>query len=268
MDELMQNLVSQISIDEEPDEDHETKIAVNDWDLLRKVKNGKIKTSNEITLLENLQLKNNIFKTALDFYNKSLNSLESKRIKYKKAIMCACVYMSFSINDYPREENNLFDYFKINKTQYVNGLKVVKSCILETRNIQRTFDNELFHICDMLNIISDIDTISDFINNNYVYTLRYTKRTSKKTVSCAILYIWLFKNKEFIPDMISFSKICNISHKSISRVVYKNKYLYKDFVIEKIIQKVQPLITQLNINIDVLLYDNFAENIIGDLFKI
>lgn len=268
MDELMRNLESKISFDEESDDEHDTK-NVNDWDLLRKVKNGKVKTGNEIILLENLQLDTHIFKMALDFYNKSLDSLESKRIKYKNAIMCACVYMSFSINDYPREENNLFEYFKINKSQYVNGLKVVKSFISETRNIQRTFDNDLFHICNVLNIFSDIDIIRDFINTNYIHTLKYTKRTSKKSIKCAIIYIWLFTNKEIIPDVLSFSKICNISHKSISRIVYKNRFLYKDFVIEKIKQKIQQFITDLNIsNFDLLLYDSLAENIISDLFKI
>lgn len=269
MDELMRKLEEKISFDEDSDDQDNTKKVVNDWDLLRKVKNGKVKTGNEIILLQNLQLETHIFKMALDFYNQSLDSLESKRIKYKNAIMCACVYMAFSINDYPREENNLFEYFKINKTQYVTGLKVVKSTISETRNIQRTFDNDLYHICNVLNIFSDIGVIRDFINNNYIYTLKYTKRTSSKSIKCAIIYIWLLTNKEIIPDIVSFSKICNISHKSISRIVYKNRFLYKNFFIEKIKQKTQQFITNLNItNVDLLLYDNFAENIISDLFKI
>lgn len=270
----------------ESEDEHENNSDINDWDIIRKIKKGKCKVNNDIILLKNLELEQHIYNMTLNFYNQAIESLNSPRIKYKNAIMCACLFMAFSINGYPREEQTLFDYFKVDKNKYIKGLKFVKSCVKETRYVQKTFDNILFSICRTLSILDEMEQIKLFIKTNLNLALKYTTRTSYKSMNCAIIYIWLLKTKTIIPDVKTYANICNISHKTISRLIYKNKDLYKDFFYNQIQEKLNPflqiLIQQINhinlVNKTSKIYnlnpsnfkidcDFMSDNIISDLFK-
>lgn len=221
--------------DEEEYEEELTTHCYSDWDLITRVKKGTDKTNNfNIKLLENLKLDQEIYKTSLDFYNKTLENNNFKRMKFKNALMCSCVFLAFSYHNDHREEKALMDYFNIDKQKYTKGLKMVKTSISEVRDIINNFDHVLFSISREMDIVDDIKDIKLFVENNKEIAMDKTKRISSNTVCCALIYIWMCRNKKIIPTLESYSKTCNISHKSLYYVIIKNKNLLDDFLIHNI----------------------------------
>lgn len=247
MDNLMQQLEKIVLNDFEGDNTNviaQKDDEITDWDILKKNNKGTDRINNaNICLLENLKLEHDIFYTALNYYNTIFKIKECKRIKFKNAVMCACVLMAFSIHHNHREEQSLFNHFGINKNQYTKALRLVKTLLIETRPVKKTFDNDLFHLCREMNIIDDIESVKQFISMNCASVSKYSKRTSSKIINCILLYVWILRNKNTIPTKKTFASLCNISCKSIIQMLYRNKFLFTDYIEEQIQKKTTEFIS-------------------------
>lgn len=214
---------------DESDDESETESehnTVTDWEILKKIKKGEDKTNNKnILLLEEMRLESNVFRTALEYYHRSLSNPLFKQIKFKNAVMCACVFLSFTVHCDPRDENSLIEYFKINKTKYTKGLKIVKISIDEVRSIQNGFENDLFSICKELNIIEYILTIKNFVTENFDASSSISSRNSIRMIKCILVYIYLILNKNIIPTIETFAIVSNISPKTVSKLLNKNFHM-------------------------------------------
>ncbi|QIH04897.1 hypothetical protein [Dasineura jujubifolia toursvirus 2a] len=214
-------------IDEEIDFSNSSS-SLSDWDLLALEKKGTNRVGNQIiVLLENLKLESHIFNTAVELYKKAL---DFKKIKFKNSVMCAAVFIAFSYHGEHRDELQLISYFNTNKTKYTKALVVLKTISAETRVIKKTFTNDLFAICRDFNIMNDMDNIQMFIEVMLVSDLTPIDRISQKTIKCSLMYIWLIKNKKIIPTIDTFSNVCELSPRSIGRIVYKYRSIIETIV--------------------------------------
>lgn len=235
MDKLMLELENFILQEENYEENYEEESCYSDWDLITRFKKGTDKTNNCILkLLDNLKLDHKVYKTSLEFYNKTLENNNFKRLKFKNALMCSCVFLAFSYHNDHREEKSLMKYFNIDKQKYTKGLKMVKTSIEEVRQIINSFDNLLFSISREMNIVDDIPHMKHFVDSYKEFAMLKTKRISSNTVCCALTYIWLCMNKQKIPTLNSYAKTCNISEKSLYYVIIKNKNLLDKFLLNNI----------------------------------
>lgn len=232
---LMDILISKVATEKEEElltekniEENEEEDTCSDWDILNKIRKGSDRTNNDnITLLKKLQLAPNIFKLSLDFYEKTVKNLEFKRTKFKQSIMCACVLLAFAYckeNKY--EEDTLLKYFGVDKVKYTKGLTLVKTAVKEVRGIQVYVAENIIHtICRQLNIVECIPNIKEFIDGTFSDARSRTLRVSDKSLHCALIYVWMLKNKRIIPTVCTFSNICNISATSMIKIILKNKVL-------------------------------------------
>lgn len=193
-----------------------------DWDLMVRDKRGTDRTNNlVIGMLEGLRLEAPIFNKALSYYRETIAGCTSK-VKFKNAIMCASVFVVCGTKG---EEAHLISHFGTTKTKYTKALVMVKKTIVEARGVRKRVDNELYTICVEFGIESEMDKI-----NAYMDTLEADDLMSEKTRKCTLLYIWMFLNKNIIPDTQKFSKVCGISWKTISRLIYRYRCLIEGHV--------------------------------------
>lgn len=206
----------------------------DDWELITFSKKGKDKTNNfVIEMLCNLKLEKEIFDLALQIFTETLLKCGLKRVKFKTAVMCACVWIAFSIKKDYREEKSLIEYFGINKQKYTKGLKLVKTVIIETREFKNSVNNDLFRICRDLNIIDDIKKIEEFLNNfNYdEIKQKCVFKTSPKTICFSLVYIWLLINKNNVIPLREYCEISKISNFNvIKKLIFYHKNLLKNWV--------------------------------------
>lgn len=243
----------------------ETKQELTDWDIL--INNGKDKTkNNNIALLEKLQLDRKVFDNALYYYNQTLENTSLKKIKFKNAIMCSCVFLAFSINGDHREEKALMKHFDVDKKKYTKGLKMIKTTISDVRIIRNSFDNELFFLCREMNILSDLKNIKEYLDKNFNYYFSKNPYISSKTILCALFYAWLLQNKQFIPTIESFAGICNISHKSMKRILYRHTEILFNFVNKIVTEKLLKFKEVLNIEISLVEKNYYVKTLIKDMF--
>ena len=253
MDDLMKELENIVlkDIQDECEDEGIEKQEITDWEMITKIKKGTDKINNfNISLLENLNLENHIFKEALEYYNTTIKQ-NYKRSKFKSAVMCACVFLAFSNNNDFREEKSLMEYFNINKVKYTKGLKMVKTCVTEIRYIKNSFDNELFSFCKELDTIDDVKNISIFIEENIQIAMETLSQSSIRMLNCSLIYVWLFKNKKIIPTIESFSRICKISDKTLNRTLYKISFLFEDFVQDIIDKQIEDFSNEIETKIKI-----------------
>lgn len=282
MNDLMNELENLILIDvnneincnDEENQEEE----ITDWDVLTRMKRGVDRTNNSvIKMLETLNLDSKVRVSALDFFYRTIKYPEFKKIKFKSAIMCASIYLAFTVHNDPREEKSLLKHFSISQSKYTKGLRFVKTYVSEVRNVQYTSDNVIFYLCSEMNIIENIQDIKDFINIHMKSSVKNSMKFSNKMTINALFYIWLFLNKSTIPSVISFAKLCGISPTSIKKVIYKNNILIMPFVEASIKDKMEPFITEiqtLKINkkksldkiINKINYREMAKNVIKQEF--
>lgn len=237
---------------------------ITDWEILIK-KDDKTKNNN-IALLEKLQLDRKIFDIALYYYNKTLENSKLKKIKFKNAIMCSCVFLAFSINGDHREENSLMQHFNVDKKKYTKGLKMIKTTISDVRIIKNSFDNDLFFLCREMNILSDLVDIKKYLEKNIDYYSERNPYISSKTILCALFYAWLLQNKKFIPSIETFAEICNLSHKSIKRILYRHTEILHNFVNKIITEKLLKFKETLNVEISLVEKNYYVKNSIKEMF--
>lgn len=215
---------------------------ITDWDMLTKMKKGADRTENHIfKRLENLNLEPKIKNTAIDYFNRTVKTPEFTKIKFKNAIMCASIFLAFSYHEDHREENYLLKHFSINKLKYTKGLQFVKMCVKEVRNIKKTPDNTIFFLCSVMNILDEISRIKLFITEHIDECSKNCPKSSVQMLSNSLFYIWLFTNKNTIPTINSFSGLCNVSFKSLKKVIYKNNHLMLSYVDQVVKEKFNDL---------------------------
>lgn len=238
MDELENMILDDMTIDEVDDTSTAT---ISDWDIISRLKKGSDKINNQnIVLLENLKLDPVVFKTALNYYQNTVDAFTHKRLKYKNSIMCACVFLAFSARNDHREEKSLMDYFSTDKIKYTKGLKLVKTAITEVRSIKNCFDNEFFTICRKLNVLDDITDIKDYIDNTISHVI---DTPSERKKSNALIYIWLIRNRKIIPTIPIFADICNTSQVLLRKSLIKNYKLYQDIIVSYMDISIKPFLT-------------------------
>lgn len=195
----------------------------SEWKIFTKCrKSGNRACDAAIELLKSLKLETEILEKSMLFYQKTIESIPLKRIKLKNAIMCACVFVAFSLHKDFREEKSLMDHFGIDKIKYTRGLKLVKTVVAATREVKNSVDNSMFKAMRDLNILNDTKNIKDYIEKHQANFVYDKLRISTRLVKFALMYCWLLENKEQVINIRDFSTVCEIAPRPILRLLFKN----------------------------------------------
>lgn len=205
--------------------------------LTMDVKILKDRTSENIMLLLNkLCLEKNIYEKTINIYNATLNSSNLKRIKFKNAIMCASVFVAFSLEKTPREEEALMAHFNVTKFRYTKGLKCVKVAVKETRECTNSIETILYKLVRDLNLIENLSEIKTFIADTNFSEIesKCCYRISKKIICSALVYIWILNNKKNALSVEQYCCVCSISCTSIKKVLFKLNNYIETFILKTI----------------------------------
>lgn len=247
MNELMLRLENIVikDIEDEPENESESEENI-DWELMS---SKKLKIDSMFIALSDMKLDADIHTKALQMYNVSIEKCGLKRIKFKNAIMCACVFLAFSIQGDPREETSLMKHFGVTKAKYTKGLKIVKTINIESRIHTNTLDNQIFKLCRDFNILDDLDEVKAFIAKyKFEYLNKnYKIHTSKKIVYCVLLYNWTVLTKSNIPTITVFASKCNISHISFKKILLKLKFILEENLKTRIHLITKPFMIRFNV---------------------
>lgn len=207
---------SDVLSDSEDKDDSEWKIFTNCR------KGGNRACDAAIDLLKLLKLDAEVIDKAIHFYQKTIDSMPLKRIKLKNAIMCACVFVAFSLNKDFREEKSLMEHFGIDKAKYTKGLKLVKTVISDSREVKNSVDNSMFRAMRDLNILRETEKIRNYVEKHEPTFVYDKRRVSLKLVKYTIMYCWLLEHKEQVISIRDFGTVCDVAPRQILRLLFKN----------------------------------------------
>lgn len=241
LDNLEKNILGEVLISNDENEKEYT--ANDDWHILCRQKKRTDKTvDNLFKQVKDLMISPEIFEDAVRYFNITVNFENNKKLKIKKAIMCACVYLAYSIRGENRCENSLIEYFDIKKSKFTIALKLIKISVPEVRGIGPDVENQVYKICMILGLVENMHLIkkfiSDIIHTPYVKILSAKKRKKEKHIHFAILYTWILINKNHLITPSKYSKLTGISKGDIIYIL-KNCDEFTEFLVEKYIDRIK-----------------------------
>lgn len=206
-------------------------------------------TENIMLLLNKLCLEKTIYEKTINIYNTTLNSSTLKRIKFKNAIMCASVFVAFSLENTPREEEALMTHFNVTKFRYTKGLKCVKVAVKETRECTNSIETILYKLVRDLNLIENLSEIKAFISNANFTEIesKCCYRMSKKIICAALVYIWILNNKRNVLSVEQYCCVCSISCISVKKVLFKLNNYIENFILKTIDDVVKSFLEKIKI---------------------
>lgn len=240
-------------------EDEENK----DWDILVATKKGTEKITNlNIQLLTQMKLSKELFDKSLFYFQTTITSLETN-VKFKNSIMCASVFLALSFYEEFVNEQELMKYFNITPKKFSNGLMLIKTHVLEVRIFTSSFNNLLYFICRELNMSSDINLITRFIED-YLHKFN-NQKVSEKILKCLLVYIWIFLNKKKIPSLDTFCFLCGIKKRVFKPLLFRNYAMLDAFLSKKTTGLRDNFINQLNNKYSIKI--NYKQTLSNNGFK-
>jgi transcription initiation factor TFIIIB Brf1 subunit/transcription initiation factor TFIIB len=184
----------------------------------------KINDKNIYKDVERLGFNETILSTANSIYKKITNG-KIFRGNSRKAIIFACIFNSFKINNDPQPYENLIRMFSLDKKTSLKGLKYVNLHSPRESNIQ------ILQISPANLIISILNNLNaGTISKNEILEL-YEKiknkssninRSRPQSVAAGLIFYWICKNK--IPlNIKEFAKKTNLSELTIQKNVKEIK---------------------------------------------
>lgn len=169
--------------------------------------------------VENMGFNDKIVTAANKLYMEVTNG-NIKRGNSRKAIIFACIYLTYKSSGNPQSHETILKMFDLEKKVALQGLKDVvldapKSSIVNTTNI-----TPLHLIDNIMNLFKVTETEKDEVKKLYqVIHNRNSRLNRSRPQSCAagIIYYWICKNNKDI-SLKTFAKKANLSELTISKV--------------------------------------------------
>lgn len=184
----------------------------------------KVTDKNIYKDVESLGFNEKILSTANDIYKKITNG-KIFRGNSRKAIIFACIFNSFKINNDPQPYENLIRMFSLDKKTSLKGLKYVNLHIPQDSNIHVIQISPANLIISLLNNLN-----AGSISKNEILELyeriknksSNINRSRPQSVAAGLIFYWICKNN--IPLTIKeFAKKTNLSELTIQKNVKEIK---------------------------------------------
>lgn len=216
-----------LGLEMEDEADEEADVALSEWELFLNLRRNKDRGDAEtIKRLKSMNAPAEITATAIEYFKTTISSPVMERHKLKAAVMAVAAVMAHAIHGSAIDETTVCEVFKVNKKKYSKAMKFVKIAVMETRGINDTKDSGVMQICKSLGIQASFDEIRQFIKNQ--------PRNGQLCHHYSSVYSWLIINKQRIPDITSFSRMCDLSPKSLKRTSKLNSSALDAFLKSRI----------------------------------
>ncbi len=195
-----------------------------------RINNKKLDDKNIFKDVEHMNFNEPIILQANKMYVQVTN-FQTYRGKTRKAIIFACIYYSFKLNNITQSYDSLLKMFDISRKISLKGLKFVKLNTTKENNIhgtQLTVENIIIDIMNKFN--------SNEKQQNEVIEL-YTKiknksskinRSRPASIGSSVIYYWLSKKNNIHISLKDFSDKVDLSELTISKIIKEIDTIYKN----------------------------------------
>lgn len=178
--------------------------------------------------VENLGFSEKIIMKANNIYQ-DVTSGQIFRGKSRKAIVFACIFHAYKINNIPQTPEQLIDLFKIDRKDALKGIKYVNMHAPHESDIYLTSVSPINHIHEIMDKFTASDEYKKEVEELYKKIKNKSSnlnRARPKSVSSALVYYWI-KQKKIDININEFAIISNLSQLTINKITKEIENILK-----------------------------------------